>query len=185
MHVCGGPAGWSKTVSLRRSAAVFAGALLIVVLFCGAAALQRVSAGASPSAPLDSDDIYRLTNVWTIHLKFAPDQWEAMEPKGGGNPFFGGPPGGRPGAGGAVNGDRTLAPAFMSQGDLNRDGRVSREEFAGLAESWFKAWDTNRTGRLDGDQIGRASITFATRPVGAYRRCFWLPKGSETALLSL
>ena len=95
-------------------------------------ALQRASPGASSSQILDSDRIYSLTNVWTIHLTFAPDQWEAMEPKGGGNPFFGGAPGGRPGAGGSANGDRTLAPVFMSQGDLNRDGRISREEFAGV-----------------------------------------------------
>jgi hypothetical protein len=63
---------------------IFAGALLIVTLFCGSVALQRVTPGASASQILDSEHIYNLTNVWTIHLKFARDQWEAMEPKGGG-----------------------------------------------------------------------------------------------------
>jgi hypothetical protein len=145
--------------------AVFAGALLIVLLFCGAVALQRVAPGASSSQILDSDRIYGLTNVWTIHLRFAPDQWEAMQPKGGGNPFFGGPPGGRPGGGGGANGDRTLAPVLMSHGDLDRDGRVSPEEFAGLAEAWFKAWNTNRTGRLEGDQI-RVGLDKIRNPAG-------------------
>ena len=136
-----------------------------MVLFCGAVALQRVTPGASSSQLLDSDRIYNLTNVWTIHLKFAPDQWEAMEPKGGGNPFFGGAPGGRPGGGRGANGDRTLAPVFMSQGDLNRDGRISRQEFARLAENWFKTWDANGAGKLDESQI-RAGLDKIRNPAG-------------------
>lgn len=142
--------------------ALFAGAFLIVVLFCGAVALQRVTPGASSSQILDSEHIYDLTNIWTIHLKFAPDQWEAMEPKGGGNPFSGGP-GGRPGGG--ANGDRTLAPVLMSQGDLDRDGRISRREFTRLADHWFKAWDITRTGKLEGDQI-RAGLDKIRNPAG-------------------
>jgi len=34
-------------------------------------------------------DIFRFTNVWTIHLSFTPEQWEAMEPKPEGGPQFG------------------------------------------------------------------------------------------------
>ncbi|MBI4323826.1 MAG: CotH kinase family protein, partial [Chloroflexi bacterium] len=150
----------------RRVIAVFAGALLIVALLCGAASLQRASPGALSSHALDSDHIYSLTNVWTIHLKFAPDQWEAMEPKGGFNPFGGGPPGGGPGGRpGGSNGDRALAPAVMSQADLNRDGRISPEEFTRLGQRWFKAWDTNGTGRLDGNQI-RAGLDTIRNPAG-------------------
>jgi spore coat protein H len=156
---------WSKPTGWRRAAAAFAGGLLIVVLFCGVLALQQVAPGASSGQVLDSDHVYDLTNVWTIHLTLAPDQWEAMEPKGGGNPFFGGPPGGRPGAGGGANGDRTLAPAFMREGDLNRDGRISRKEFAALAESWFKAWDTSAAGKLDEGQI-RTGLDTIPNPAG-------------------
>ena len=165
MHFGRRPLGRRAAWNWRRLMAALAGALLLVVLFCGAVALQRVAPGASAFQILDSDRIYNLTNVWTIHLEFAPDQWEAMEPKGGGNPFFGGAPGGRPGGGGGANGDRTLAPVFMSQGDLDRDGRISREEFARLAGNWFKAWDTNRTGRLEGDQI-RAGLDKIRNPAG-------------------
>jgi spore coat protein CotH len=54
----------------------------------------------------------------------------------------------------------------MSQGDWDRDGRISREEFATLAERWLKAWDTNRSGRLDGDQI-RVGLDAIRNPAGA------------------
>ena len=117
-----------------------AGLLLILVLLGVAEALQKTVPKGIATAGLDSDRLYNLTNIWTIHLKFAPDQWEAMEPKGGFNPFGGGP-GGGPGGFGGFSSARTLAPVFMSQGDLDRDGRLSREEFGSLAQRWFKAWE--------------------------------------------
>lgn len=148
-------AGW------RRGMAVFGGALLILALWCGAAALQRASPRTSSGRLLDSDHIYNLTSVWTIHLQFAPDQWEAMEPKGGGNQFFGGGSAGRQGD----TGGRSLAPAFMSRADSNRDGLVSKEEFAGLAENWFRTWDTKGAGKLDEGQI-RAGLDAIRNPAG-------------------
>ncbi len=147
---------------LRRVVAVLAGTVLIGALFCGAAALQPVSPGSSSSQFLDSDRIYGLTNVWTIHLKFAPDQWEIMEPKGGGNPFFGG---GRPGGSGGAREDRALSPVMMSQGDFNRDGRISQDEFTKLAGKWFKAWDANGTDMLDEGQF-RAGLEAIRNPAG-------------------
>jgi spore coat protein H len=39
---------------------------------------------------LRSSDIFQFTNVWTIHLSFAVEQWQAMEPKQVGRPQFGG-----------------------------------------------------------------------------------------------
>lgn len=162
-------------MALRRALTVIAGALLFLVLFWGAVALQRVSlSGSAFNQILDADRIYNLTNVWTIHLKFEPDQWEAMEPKGGSNPFFGGPQGGRPGGGRGANGDRSLAPVFMSHGDSDRDGRISQHEFAGLAERWFKAWDTNQSGKLDESQI-RAGLGKIRNPA---------PEGISAMLLA-
>lgn len=146
-----------------------AAALIGAGLLWGVAALQKASPRAFSNAELDSDRLYCLTNVWTVHLRFAPDQWEALEPKGGGNPFFGGgrgdAPGGRQGGGGNVNVDRALAPIFMSQGDPNRDGRISRVEFARLAQTWFAAWDVSGAGRLDEGQI-RAGLDALRNPVG-------------------
>jgi spore coat protein CotH len=156
--------GSSEAWSWRRILPALAGALFIVALLYGATALQRESTSAFSATTFDSDRIYNLTNIWTIHLKFAPDQWEAMEPQGGGNPFGGGP-GGRRGGSGGLSGDRALSPVIMSQGDFNRDGQISPEEFSRLAQSWFKAWDTNGTGKLDGNQI-RAGLDAIRNPAG-------------------
>lgn len=148
--------GWRYALRLG------AGAILTVALLFGATALEQVSPNRPSAPPSHPDDFYRLTNIWTIHLKFAPDQWEAMEPKGGGNPFS---EGGRQGGFGGAREDRALSPVMMSQGDLNRDGRIGSEEFTGLAERWFKAWDTNGTGKLDGNQI-RAGLDTIRNPAG-------------------
>ena len=150
MHFKKKPSGWSEAGGWRRLMAVLTGALIITVLFCGAEGLQRVSLKSFSNQPLDSDHIYNLTNVWTIHLKFTPEQWESMEPKGGRNQFGGGPPGGRQAG---ETGARSLAPAIMSQADGNRDGRIASVEFAQLAQTWFKAWDTNGAGKLSETQI--------------------------------
>jgi spore coat protein H len=163
MHVGRKPVGWVGAMGWRRPLAVFAGALLMVAFFFGAEALQRVSPSSSSNQPLDSEHIYNLTNVWTIHLKFTSDQWDAMEPKGGGNPFGRGSRGGAPG--GQQGESRGLADVFMSQGDFNRDGRISPKEFARLAQEWFRTWDNNGTGKLDESQI-RAGLDKIRNPAG-------------------
>jgi spore coat protein H len=153
--------GWNQAGRWRRAMAAFAGGLFIVAVLGGAVALQRVLPSAFPTVTLDSDHIYNLTNVWTIHLKFTPDQWEAMEPKGSGNPFGGGP-----GPGGGQRGEtRGLADVFMSQGDFNRDGQISPKEFTRLAQEWFKAWDTKGAGKLDESEI-RAGLDRISNPAG-------------------
>ncbi len=140
------------------------GAVFLLSVFAIAVGLQKDMPPRSTTANLDSDQLYRLTNVWTIHLKFSPDQWDVMEPKGGSNPFGGGF-GNRPGGFGGFSGDRTLAPVIMSRGDLNRDGRIAREEFRSLAQTWFKAWDAGQTGKLDAEQI-RAGLNQIRNPAG-------------------
>src|SRR5262249_30298090 len=58
-----------------------------------------------------------------------------------------------------------IAPAFLNQADQDHDGRLSREEFNGLAEKWFAAWDTNKTGKLDAPKI-RAGLNASLGPPG-------------------
>jgi spore coat protein H len=51
--------------------------------------LAQESGLAAGTNGLRASDIFRFTNVWTIHLRFTPDQWEAMAPKQAGGPQFG------------------------------------------------------------------------------------------------
>jgi spore coat protein H len=63
---------------------LFATAAVVLFLLSTFSAAQQ-----APKAGLHSSDVFQLTNVWTIHLQFTPDQWQAMEPKQG-QPQFGG-----------------------------------------------------------------------------------------------
>src|SRR5439155_16467684 len=114
--------------------------------------------------PQKPADVLQLTNVWTVHFQFTPEQWEAMEPKGGGGGFFGGRggPGGRgpggPGGPGGFGPAMFVAPAFVKHGDKNQDGKLSKEEFEGLAEKWFADWDKEKSGKLNSDQL-RAGLS--------------------------
>jgi spore coat protein H len=76
---------------------------LLSVVSNGTAAQEPHDAGRTNS--LRASEIFRFTNVWTIHLSFTPEQWQAMEPKQAGGPqrggrrgsFLQGPEGGRNG----------------------------------------------------------------------------------------
>lgn len=65
----------------------------------------QASTQAGSTTTWHARDVFRLTNVWTVHLRFTADQWEAMEPRQGGGPrggprrasFLQGPEGGRNG----------------------------------------------------------------------------------------
>src|SRR5689334_22560508 len=110
------------------------GALTVLTNAPQAAAPEKVDLG-----PLNPVDLFQMTNVWTVHLRFTAQQWEAMEPKqdgpgfGGGRGPMGGPRGGAgrfggpggPGGGGGFGPAMFLAPAFVQQGDRNSDGKLS------------------------------------------------------------
>jgi hypothetical protein len=72
----------------------------------------------------------------------------------------------------------------MSQGDLDRDGRISREEFTGLAQTWFRSWDANGTGNLDEGQI-RAGLDNIRNPsVGGLAMMLLAPEGKRNGIAS-
>src|SRR6266849_5087348 len=111
-----------------------------------------------PGTPIE---LFRITNVWTVHLKFTPEQWQAMEPENSGPAPFGGPGGPRgPGGFGPA---LFIAPSFLRQGDQNHDGKLSKDEFRALAEKWFAEWDKEKRGKLDGDQL-RAGLSSTLAP---------------------
>lgn len=80
-------------------------------------------------------DLLVPTKVHTIHLRVAADQWEKMEPEGG------------PGAGGFGPG-MIVAPAFLKDGDTDKDGRLTRAEMVALGGAWFDRFDTAKKGSI-------------------------------------
>jgi hypothetical protein len=143
-----------------------------------------------PGRLLKGTDLFQVTNLFDVHLSFSPDQWAALEPQGG-RGFFGGPGPGGPGAGGP-RGDRSsgdgfpgdreepgrpggfgpggfgpsmfAAPLFL-QGDADRDGQLTAEEFSVLGSRWFTDWDTNKSGILELEKL-QAGLNNAMGPPG-------------------
>jgi spore coat protein H len=52
----------------------------------GLAASSAQAADAPATIGLKPADIFQTTNLWTVHLTFTPEQWDAMEPKQGPRP---------------------------------------------------------------------------------------------------
>jgi hypothetical protein len=55
-----------------------------------------------------------------------------------------------------------VAPLFL-QGDADRDGQLTAEEFGALGRRWYAAWDTNQNGVLDLEKI-QAGLNGAMSP---------------------
>ncbi len=150
-----------------------------------AVVLLSVFTGASPNAlsaeeksqpaegvaglPKKSEKLFELTKIWTVHLKFTPEQWTAMEPKSGAPGGFGGGPGGPGGAGGPprFQPSMLLAPGFLQAGDCNADGQLTAAEFQSLGEKWFRVWDKEKTGQVTAEQLRAGLNTTFAPPEGA------------------
>jgi len=46
---------------------------------------------------------------------------------------------------------RFISERMFTDGDKNKDSKISQEEFAALADAWFDKLDTDKTGKLDRD----------------------------------
>ena len=128
-----------------------------------------IAGGAEPGKDLSRpSELFKGTNVWAVHFKFAPKQWEAMEPEQAGGGFFGGRGGPRgfagPGGPGAFGPAMFVAPTFLKQGDQNGDGKLSKEEFRALSEKWFAEWDKEKSGKLNADQLRAGLNTTLGQP---------------------
>ena len=130
----------------------------ILSVLCGPAFLFHplVTRAQVPQAtPQNPSELFQVAHIWTLHLTFTPAQWDAMEPRGESRgPGGGGPerPGGPGGPGGFGPGN-FIAPTFLQKGDSDSDGRLSEVEFHTLAETWFVAWDKEKSGSLKEAQI--------------------------------
>jgi spore coat protein H len=144
-----------------RAAGLSRGGVRPAKTACSIAMSCLLAVWAAPgqeSGPQKSSELFRTTNVWTVHLTLTPEQWDAMEPKGARGGFFGDPGGprgrGGPRGPGGMGPAVFIAPTFLKQGDQNHDGKLSREEFHALAEKWFVDWDQPKGGKLTADQVG-------------------------------
>lgn len=127
-------------------------------LLYAACLLNSLAWDARAATQLDSENLFNRTHILNVHLKFSPEQWAAMEPKGGpgGGPGAPGGPGrgpGGPGGPGGFGPGMFLAPLFLREGDANHDNQFSQAEFIALGRKWFEAWDTNHSGKLDAAKI--------------------------------
>jgi hypothetical protein len=67
----------------------------VPLLFAGLLSAAVSTFGATP--PATPGEWFSLNKVWDVRLEFPAGQWQALEPKGGGDGPFGGGPGGRGG----------------------------------------------------------------------------------------
>ena len=129
--------------------------------------LAVLAAAVAAEPPRKAGELFQTEKVWTVHLTFSADQWEAMEPKGGMRGMFGG--GARPGGGGVAGPPggfgpgNFLAPALLAQADGDKDAKVSKAEWTELGERWFTAWDKTGAGKLNAEQL-RAGLDSAFGP---------------------
>jgi hypothetical protein len=144
--------------------------------------LTRASAAEPATQPVPSKPagLFQETTVWTVHLKFTAQQWNAMEPKSGPFGGFGGPRG--PGGPGSFGPGTPLASAMLQRGDQNQDAKLSRDEFIGVGETWFAAWDKDQSGQLNADQVrlGLNAVLVPPRP----RSFLQGPEGKRNGLAS-
>ncbi len=106
-----------------------------------------------------------------VHAVAQIDDETAMPPKRGGRggpgggPGAGGPPGGgggrdrggqggpggagRPGGGGGFNPAAMLAGGLFTQADADKNQKLSKAEFSGLAGTWFEKIDSKKAGELN------------------------------------
>src|SRR6476660_7968177 len=53
------------------------------LFLCLTTSAEKTKAAKNTLKPAD---IFRTTNIWTVHLTFTPEQWKAMEPRQGPRP---------------------------------------------------------------------------------------------------
>ncbi|MBI4657802.1 MAG: PQQ-binding-like beta-propeller repeat protein [Verrucomicrobia bacterium] len=83
------------------------------------------------------------------------DESELQQDRPGG--FAGGPGGfggrGGPGGRGGFGPGMMIAPQMLSQADKNSDQKLTKEEFAALADAWFDKLDADKTGKLSQEEF--------------------------------
>ncbi len=131
---------------------------LVLVFLFGMVLIARAGEPAGTKGlPARAADLFDAGKVWTLHLRFTPERWAELEPKGGSNPA----------AMGGFGFGMFLAPPMMRDGDRDRNKSLSAAEFRELGERWFTAWDRDADGVLDSKQIREGlSVVLAPPEMG-------------------
>ncbi|HSU55307.1 MAG TPA: PQQ-binding-like beta-propeller repeat protein [Candidatus Dormibacteraeota bacterium] len=78
-------------------------------------------------------------------------------------PGPGGPPGGGRGGFGPGN---MVAPRMLADGDIDKDQKLSKEEFVSLSGTWFDKLDSDKVGKLEKDKFSERITTLLPPPDG-------------------
>ncbi len=70
------------------------------------------------------------------------------------------------GRGGGFGPGMFLGQPMTEQADANKDGKITSQEFAALAEKWWRDWDGTKTGSLTEPQIGEGLAKSFPPPPG-------------------
>ena len=93
-----------------------------------------------------TENLFMTAQIWEIHLGFTAESWEAMDPNYLVDPETVG--------GNGLGWGGFIAPAFISDGDLDYDEMLSKSEFEALGYKWFNEWGDGNSDTLDADQLG-------------------------------
>ena len=92
-------------------------------------------------------------------------------------------PGGRGGGGGRGGQGGAVVAQFVAQGDKNADQKVSREEFAALADAWYTKLDPSNSGKISqADFPTRFTALMPAAPPPALGRTGFPVQGPATNL---
>jgi outer membrane protein assembly factor BamB len=112
-----------------------------------------------------------------VNKKTGETVWEANPPKvdpseqqlsrgGGDGPGGGGGQGG-PGRRGGFGFGNSVGPQMFAQADKDGDKKVTKEEFAALADTWFDKLDPGKVGKLSPEQFAERFYDAVPRAEGA------------------
>lgn len=116
---------------------------------------------ALDNALINNDGYWVRTSDYSIYLDekgrfhILPQDANETLTRGGGGPGGGGRLMMRMGPGNRGGPSGMIAPQFVAQGDKNGDRKLTKDEFTGLANSWFDKFDTGNAGKLDAEQFGQ------------------------------
>lgn len=107
-------------------------------------ALTLASPAHGAAKDLKAADLFTGTNVATIHIQFAADQWEAIQPKQSGGPA---------GFQRAFGPGTILGPKLVELGDANGDFKLSKAELDELTAKLHSQWSKPGSETLSQDAL--------------------------------